>query len=306
VTPSDDIQVRPASPGEARRAADIVARHGGTPGGADPGDSLLYSSLQNAAVAAQGDDLLGLCVYVPSEGRCTAVLVPRLVEWDEALAARLIRVTSALARKRHDARLIQTLLAPDLPRPITAAYERAGFEPLAELAYMRRAMRPEDGRAATVADLEWRGYSFFRRGEFARAIAASYIDSLDCPRLAGLRTVGDALATHKATGIFSPKTWHVARQGGEPVGVELINNLSGRGELVYLGVAAGARGRGIGRALLERAIADTAALGLPQMGLAVDVANTPAMRLYEHAGFKEIRRRIAWFVPKERLEEICL
>jgi hypothetical protein len=228
VTPSDDIQVRPASPGEARRAADIVARHGGTPGGADPGDSLLYSSLQNAAVAAQGDDLLGLCVYVPSEGRCTAVLVPRLVEWDEALAARLIRVTSALARKRHDARLIQTLLAPDLPRPITAAYERAGFEPLAELAYMRRAMRPEDGRAATVADLEWRGYSFFRRGEFARAIAASYIDSLDCPRLAGLRTVGDALATHKATGIFSPKTWHVARQGGEPVGVELINNLSGR------------------------------------------------------------------------------
>jgi len=302
VTASDAIQVRPASPSEARRAADLVARHGGAPGGADPGDGLLYSNLHNASVAARGEELLGLCVYVPSEGRCAAILVPRLVEWDEALAARLIRAASALARKRHDSRLIQTLLPPDVPRAIAAAYEGAGFEQLAELAYMRRAMRPEDGHPATEADLQWLRYSFFRQREFARTIAASYVDSLDCPRLAGLRTVGDAIATHKATGIFSPKAWHVARLDGKPVGVELVNNLSGRGDLVYLGVAAGARGRGIGRALLARAIADTAALGLPQMGLAVDVANTPAMRLYEHAGFKELRRRIAWFVPKERLE----
>lgn len=84
----------------------------------------------------------------------------------------------------------------------------------------------------------------------------------------------------------------------------LVNNFLGRGELVYLGVVPEARGRGIGRALLAQAIRDTAEMGLPQMGLAVDVANQPAVRLYEEAGFKEIRRRQAWFIPKEGLSAL--
>ena len=84
----------------------------------------------------------------------------------------------------------------------------------------------------------------------------------------------------------------------------LVNNFLGRGELVYLGVVPEARGRGIGRALLAQAMRDTAEMGLPQMGLAVDVANQPAVRLYEEAGFKEIRRRQARFIPKEGLSAL--
>ena len=69
---------------------------------------------------------------------------------------------------------------------------------------------------------------------------------------------------------------------------------------MYLGVVPAARGKGIGRTLLGRAICDTAAMGLARVGLAVDVANAPAVRLYESEGFREVRRRAAWFVPLQR------
>ena len=84
----------------------------------------------------------------------------------------------------------------------------------------------------------------------------------------------------------------------------MVNNLKGRGELVYLGVVPEGRGRGIGRTLLAHAIRDTAEKGLDRMGLAIDVKNTPAMRLYEGANFHEIRRRLAWFVPAHRLDTL--
>ena len=40
------------------------------------------------------------------------------------------------------------------------------------------------------------------------------------------------------------------------------------------------------------------------MGLAVDVTNTPAVRLYQSTAFHETHRRIAWFIPAERLDAL--
>jgi len=73
---------------------------------------------------------------------------------------------------------------------------------------------------------------------------------------------------------------------------------------VYLGVVPEARGRGIGAALLARTIRDTAEMGLPQVGLAVDTANAPAVRMYVAAGFREVRRRDAWFVSADELQRL--
>ena len=40
------------------------------------------------------------------------------------------------------------------------------------------------------------------------------------------------------------------------------------------------------------------------MGLAVDVTNTPAVRLYATAAFHETHRRLCWFVPAARLDAL--
>lgn len=302
MTASPEIEVRPALPGEARRALDLV-----TPAAAGPAseDALLYANLGHLVVAARAGAYVGLCAFLPNVGRCAALLPPRLVEWDEALAARLIRAAAREAHRRAGVLLIQALLDPDGPPSVPAAYEGAGLERLAILVYMRRPVSPDDRHLPLGRELEWKPYGRLRHREFARTIEATYEATHDCPRLAGLRSVADAIATHRSTGTFSPRAWHVARLEGRAVGVELVNNLQGRGELVYLGVVADARRRGIGRALLVRAIRDTADMGLPQMGLAADAANTPALRLYEGMGFKEVRRRAAWFVPKEGLAALA-
>ena len=299
------IEVRPARRADASRLAALHAAPGTGP---TAGEMATFHepAVADFVVAARGDEILGACRLIAGTGRCANILLPQLKEWDEALAARLLHAAAAQVHLRNGARLIQALIDPEGPPTLVAALRQAGFEQLAMLAYLRRHVRPEERQTPLPPDLAWRRYWRLRHGQFARTILATYEQSLDCPGLAGLRTVDDAITTHKHTGIFSPRAWNLAMAGGAPVGVVLLNNLQGRGDVVYLGVAPAARRRGIGRTLVMRAIRDTAAMGLPQVSLAVDVANTPAMRLYEKTGFQETRRRLAYFIPASRLEELSV
>ena len=298
------IEVRPAGRPDADRLAEFFNRPCAGPGAADPSSAFQPSAIADYVLAARAGTIVGACRFVTGAGHCAVVPPPRLETWDEALAARLLRAAAARVHDRDGARLIQTLVEPQGAQAIAAALERAGFERLAVLAYLRRPVRPEEQNLALPPGIKWRRYWRLRHPQFARTIAATYGSSLDCPGLAGLRCVNDAITTHKATGLFCPRAWHLALVGGEPLGVVLLNNLQGRGEVVYLGVVPAARRRDIGQALVTRAIRDTAAMGLPQMGLAVDVSNAPAMRLYEKTGFSEIRRRLAYFIPASRLAEL--
>jgi len=271
-------------------------------GASEASDTFLGKTFKNYVIAERGREILGACRMIPAAGRCAAVLAPRLLLGDEHLAARLIRAAAALAHTRDGARLIQVLTDPaGGGGSLESALKQAGFERLAVLAYLRRDVRPADGATPLPSDIEWANYGFLRHRLFAETISRTYEGSLDCPGLAGLRTMDETLATHKRTGVFSPRWWHEAMREERPVGVVLLNHLKGRGEIAYLGVVPEARGRGIGRALVERAIQDAAETGLPLVGLTVDTSNAPAVRLYAAAGFREIRRRLAWFIPKEGL-----
>ena len=297
------IEVRPAYRADASR---LAALHAAPCAGPTAGEmSTFYeSAVGDFVVAARGDEMLGACRFISGAGRCANILLPRMREWDETLAARLLRAAAARGNTRDGARLIQVLVEPQAGETLVVAVEQAGFEKLAMLAYLRRTVTPDERQTPLPPELAWRRYWLLWHSQFAQTIAATYEESLDCPGLAGLRMVDDAIATHKATGIFSGRTWNLAMAGGKPVGVVLLNNLQGRGDVVYLGVAPASRQRGIGRALVMRAVRDTANLGLPQIGLAVDVANTPAMRLYEKMGFREIRQRLAYFIPASRCDEL--
>lgn len=301
------IVVRPSQRRDGARAAEFLTTAPAGPGGAGGADgsiALLMANPRQHVVAVAGDEVVGLALVIRGTGRCAVILPPRLRAWDELLASRLLRAAAAHALQRLDARLIQVLTDAEATGPLPAAIERAGFAQLAVLSYQRRPVTPTDRSLEPPAGPDWTTYSFLRHRRFARAIERTYVESSDCPGLAGLRTVDDAIATHKSTGEFSAKTWHLATVDGMPAGVVLVNAFQGRGELVYLGVAPEFRGRGLGRTLLAQGIRDTAAMGLPQMGLAVDVANAPAMKLYERAGFREVRRRAAWFIPLAELERL--
>jgi len=301
---SGTIDVRPARRRDAQRLAEFLNLAPPAAGSSEGTDTFLTCDVRSRVIAVSGDEIVGSCLYYGGDGHCAVIPPPRMIDWDAGVAVRLCRAAAALAARRHGARLIQSLLEPEVAAAVGPIFIGAGFELLAVLSYMRRPARPEDASIEPPVGIEWTHYSLLRHGRFARTIELTYQESHDCPKLAGLRPVDDTIVTHKRTGIFTPRTWRMAIEGSQPVGVGFVNEIQGRGELVYLGLVPAARGRGIGRAILGRAIRDSAEMGLKQMGLAVDVSNPPAMRLYERAGFQEIRRRSAYFVPAATLDKL--
>lgn len=95
--------------------------------------------------------------------------------------------------------------------------------------------------------------------------------------------LGGALAT--------PGTWaERADSDGSAVGFALIRRVLDEAELLLVGVAPEARGRGLGRRLVEAAAIGAALRGARTLFLEVRDGN-PAARLYSSAGFTEVGRR---------------
>ena len=73
-------------------------------------------------------------------------------------------------------------------------------------------------------------------------------------------------------------------------------------ELVYLGLAPGARGRGLGRQLLRHGLGLLHERRERSVTLAVDSRNTPALSLYESEGFRPAVQRAALIRSLQGLE----
>ena len=65
-------------------------------------------------------------------------------------------------------------------------------------------------------------------------------------------------------------------------------------ELVYMGVAPWARGKGWGIEIVRYAEWRTAQAGRKRLVLAVDAANRPGIAMYTAAGFQAWDRRVVW------------
>lgn len=89
----------------------------------------------------------------------------------------------------------------------------------------------------------------------------------------------------------------VVRVAGEPVGVALIARRGSESRVAGMGLVPAARGHGAGRALLERVLADARARGDRRVVLEAIARNTVAVRLYETAGFRRIRRLVGFAGP---------
>ena len=233
-------------------------------------------------------------------GRAAVVLCSPLADADaaEAAAGTLRSLNGGLA----GVRVAQALVETDRPHE-RAALRAAGYESLATLVYMgAEAEGPAGGAPAPLQiggeALEEEPWSAGTAPRFAAAVEASYEDTLDCPGLVGRRPTDEVLEGHRAAGgpgAFAPGRWRVFSDARGPVAVLLLARLPHEPtlEVVYLGVAARARGRGLGRALLERARAEARRTGAGRVALAADAANRPALKLYRSAGFRTLQRRFA-------------
>jgi mycothiol synthase len=95
-----------------------------------------------------------------------------------------------------------------------------------------------------------------------------------------------------------PRQWWLVEVDGEPVGLAMGDEqyaVENGGWVKNLGVLKEHRGRGLGRALLQHALASFAARGRTKAGLGVDAGNeTGALALYESVGMRPLFQVDAW------------
>jgi mycothiol synthase len=243
-------------------------------------------------VAREGAEIVWTSLPIISPGR-TALLFTPAERWDALAAGELVEAASIWAADLG-VHLLQLLLDPQLSaaREVFAEHQ---FRFIAELRYLQAHVRSREAFPRLPAGMAWELYSQAAHERFAAAIAASYEDSLDCPGLAGLRSIEDIIAGHKAGGEFDSRYWYLLRLNAQPAAVVLLNRLTGgdAAELTYLGVVPEARRQGMGRLLVLQALAGAAAMGARTITLAVDAANGPALRMYHRHGFRQVSSKIA-------------
>lgn len=255
--------------------------------------------------ARDAASLVGVCAAVVLPGR-TALLMPALPGAGGMTVAGCLAAGQAAMQElaRLQLHYVQALCEPDLPER-SSLLEELGLTRLTLLSYMERDPRypwiapPEPDR------VEWITYSETTSARFRDLIERTYVDSLDCPGLNGLRPMEDVLAAHRAAGQFNPDLWQIARIDGADAGVVLLSRIAnGRlMELSYMGVHPQARGRGTGRLLVRRAIAMCREVRAQRITLVVDESNTPARALYELMSFRVMTQRIAYCHVPDRSKQ---
>jgi ribosomal protein S18 acetylase RimI-like enzyme len=250
----------------------------------------------------------------PGAGRTATVFASPSRSPNETVAiADLVRRASDYAGTL-DVELAQALVDPVEERQLEV-FDRAGMRRLASLSYLERGLVRQRLPETPVFpdDVVVETWNPSDRAELIDTLERTYIDTLDCPALAGLRCGEDILDGHLRSGVFVPELWTILRSvrgasAGRPAGVCLLNSSpplpgaehEGSIELVYFGLVPEARGRGLGRLLLQHALARCAHRRESTMILAVDDANLPAKSIYRAARFRTRFRRVAFIRPCPR------
>lgn len=180
-----------------------------------------------------------------------------------------------------------------------------GMQRLASLEHLvgstRRRLAMNEARPLTLQPL-----GAFSQAEQINLLAAVGHDSLDCVRLRDVLSVNELLAGFQQQDSQAPQHWYAVHYQDALVGVLLLapRPLLNRWELMLMGLIPEWRGMGLGRALLNSALALAQQAGIQEVVLAVDEVNVPAKRLYQQVGFKQYaqQRLLAWKGGGERSE----
>lgn len=272
--------------GELHRQIDALLRYA----------SQHHLSLDQCLVSETAGRIEAACLCVDSPGRASSVFIPNHLP-DDRRADQVVELLKESVRRASGrrVRLLQALVTPEAQSE-QALYRRAGFSHLTQLIYLERDVASPVSRVPAAPAVTWEAYAPRLHPEFARVVQSTYEGSLDCAALNGVRDIDDTLASHRATGEFDARNWLLARHGKEAWGAILMARIPERAalEVVYMGVVPYARKRGVGVALLRRAIEAARAQGCAVVTLTVDESNAPARRLYGLFGFQETSRRHVW------------
>lgn len=147
--------------------------------------------------------------------------------------------------------------------------------------------------------VSWRDSLCYAHAEVKALCFQDETDSIIFRSLASLDGCRELmLSIRNRTGFCPQATWLIAADDvtAEEAGTGLAGNCvatvqgvideCGHGAIQNVGVLPEFRGRGLGRALMLRALAGFAACGAKRASLEVTAQNRPAMRMYRELGFR--------------------
>jgi len=260
------------------------------------------------------DRLRGAAFWQPLPGRVAVVWMPQLLrEWyhvqsdpaskvlpteDDAIYGPAIGTLFSEVERRiepYRVRVSQILLETNQPQMIDHAIKNNDYEHLADLSYLI-AERPIFPREDPAVELQYIPLPQTDPEKFAELVERTYIGTLDCPLLDGVREMGDVFESYRFGSDYDPDIWFRIQQAGEDVGVLILTEYrsAGQMELIYMGVVPERRGEGFGVLIAKYAqwIARQRSFG--QLITAVDRANEPAIKMYAICGYKQWEERAAY------------
>ena len=139
-------------------------------------------SIGTLAAAVVAERVIGAAMVIDSPGAIGAVFLPLLTTYPhhERIPINLLRRLATEAWPRGLS-VLQTLLPPD-EYCQTSFYEKAGFELLAELAYLERLATAPYYTGPMPTGLEFVSLAQTSISVFAEVLELTYRQSRDCPR----------------------------------------------------------------------------------------------------------------------------
>jgi ribosomal protein S18 acetylase RimI-like enzyme len=248
---------------------------------------------QGVLVARSGRTILGALVCLQVAGASALFWPPQALAGEQkALIENALLLAGQNSVRAHGAKLAQTLLAPH-ECDLADSLERNGFVHITSLRYMRCPLNHRVNRVDVESRLNYQPYSVCSEQLFQDTLLRTYEQSLDCPELTGLRTPQEILEGHKAQGEHDPERWWLAWEGPSSVGI-LMTTIVPEWQALdisYVGVVPRARGRGLGRQLVAKALEEARTADMSQVTLAVDSRNQPALDLYRRMEFEAFDER---------------
>lgn len=259
------------------------------------------------------DWLRGAAFWQPLPGRVAVVWMPQLsADWhlpddpsgkiepmedDSTYTRAITAIFDEIERhlKPHRVRMTQILLEDDSNPLIRHTLENCDYQRLAELKYLI-ADRQIFPREDPALELKFVPFAQNNPEEFTALVERTYIGTLDCPLLDGVREMEDVFESYRYGSDHDPDIWFRIQHEGKDVGVLILTQYktAGQMELIYMGVVPEHRGEGFGVLIAKYAQWVARQRGFDQMITAVDQANGPAIKMYAITGYSPWDQRTAY------------
>jgi len=258
-------------------------------------------TLPTAAVAVNEDQQRVAAAYINHlPGDVANLGGVRAVAGAERQAAALLR-DLATELQRDGIPQIQAVVG-HTDHATQSIVQAAGFSPLTEVEHLWLDLRlqPSPNQSpSSRPGLRWLPAQVWSRRRMEQLIARTFVDTLDCPALNGLRSPSEVLTgfLDKAS-LRTVRNWELLVLDEAVVGCLLMSH-SGQdvSELAYMGVVPEVRGQRLGESLIQRAFQLALRSSAPLVVVAVDRANLPVLRLYRRAGFSSHGWLSVWLWP---------